>query len=208
MTAATACTFAHTSGATEANIIAACTLNLTANVSTWHMNQDLLVATNASNGSLAVPVYYTLGYWNQTQPIALEMLEGKNVLTFTRTTDRELALKEFFLYSTKPDVPPPPANYTPAPSPPPAAYIELPATTTCAKQGITEVPANDCSRACTILGFKFTGSKPRVNMTGCFALTDGEWSGNCNYNSNTSAVCADPPCTVEGSVAQALCIRK
>lgn len=187
---------------------AAATLFLTANFSTWHMNQDLLVATNATNGSRPVPVYYTLGWWNQTQPMPLELLQGRNVLTFTRTTDRALALKAFFLYRTKPDVPPPPANYTPAPSPPPDAYIELPAATSCAKQGITAVPEEQCGRACAILGFKFTGSKPRANMTGCFALTSGPWKDNCNYNTNKSAACADPPCTVEGSVAQALCIRK
>lgn len=60
------------------------------------------------------------------------------------------------------------------------------------------IPTHDCSQPathapCTILGFEFTGAKLRPNMTGCFALTSGEWKGNCNYNSNTSAICATPP---------------
>jgi hypothetical protein len=36
----------------------------------------------------------------------------------------------------------------------PSRYIEVPAATTCVKQGITPVPAEDCSRACGALGFK------------------------------------------------------
>ena len=81
------------------------------------------------------------------------------------------------LKSTHTQVPPPPANYTPAPSPPPSSYIELPADTTCVRQGIAEVPEHLCKRACTILGLTYTGSKPRPNATGCFALTSGEWKG-------------------------------
>jgi hypothetical protein len=185
------------------------TFYLTVNFSTWHVNQDLFVTTDANaSAAISVPVYYTLGYWNQTQPLALQLREGANELTFTRSTERELAIKELLLYETRPDVPPPPSNYTPAPAPPPAAYIELPAATTCAKQGISEVPEQDCARACTILGFKFTGAKPRPNASGCFALTTGAWKDNCNYNTNKSAVCVEPPCTVEGSLAQALCLRK
>ena len=182
---------------------------LTVNHSTWHINQDLLLSIAPANASLLVPVYYTVGYCKESPPLQLALREGANTLTFFRSTDRPIALKEFFLYETEPHIPPPPANYTPAPSPPRDAYIELPAATTCARQGIgTIADAAECGRACVILGFKYTGVKPRANMTGCFALTDGAWKGNCNYNTNKSAVCAEPPCTVEGSTGQALCIRK
>ena len=37
---------------------------------------------------------------------------------------------------------------------------QVPAATTCVKQGITPVPEADCSRACLALGFKSTGKKP------------------------------------------------
>jgi len=105
-------------------------------------------------------------------------------------------------------VPAPPRNHTPSPSPPPADYIELPADTTCVKHGITEIPEQFCGRACSILGFKYTAAKPRVNMTGCFVLTDGPWKGTCNFNSNVSGSCPEPPCYVDQSLAQPLCIRK
>jgi hypothetical protein len=186
----------------------AATYYLTANFSTYHMNQDLLVNTNTTtNGSLTMPVYYTLGYWNQTQSVAVDLLSGRNVLTFTRTTDRELAFKDFILYKHKPDLPAPPGNYTPSPVPPPTDYIEVPADTTCLKQGLLEVPAQFCGQACAILGFKYTGAKPRPNMTACFVLTTGQYEDQCNYNTNASAICDNPPCTVFGGVGRGLCLR-
>ena len=89
--------------------------------------------------------------------VELQLAAGKNTLSFSRTSTRELAFKRFTLHKAKPAVAPPPANYTPSPAPvypSSSAYIEVPAATTCVKQGITPVPAADCSRACTALGFK------------------------------------------------------
>lgn len=189
---------------------AAGTFFLTANHTTWHVNQDLNVTVNQGDTQL-VPVYYTMGYWNESQPIEVELVKGKNTLLFTRASVRELVLKEFFLYKTKPDIPPPPANYTPVPYVPAPAtdrYIAVPATTTCVKQGISEVPEKWCGEACAALGFKWGGARSRDNITACFALVDGEWKGNCNYNSNTKASCETPPCQVEGSTVQNLCLRK
>ena len=182
---------------------------LTANITTWHMNTDLQLVTNTSQTPITVPVYYTVGWWNQTQPVQIALVKGKNVLTFMRSSTRELGIKEFRLYINKPDVPPPPSNYTPSPPPKPNDYIEVSAMTTCVKQGITDVPEKYCGLACQSLGLDYTGAKPRMNMTGCYALTSGQWKGNCNYNSNSSAtVCDNPPCTVDGSIAQQICLRQ
>ncbi len=199
---------ASTSYGYEVTVDEDATYYLTANVSTWHMNQDLMVSTNTTSAPLEIPFFYTLGYWNETQPIEVKLLKGVNTLTFTRSSDRDISIKEFFLFKKEPYVPPPPGNYTPAPTPSPARYIELPASTTCVKQGVDPTPEDECGRACAILGFKFTGSKARMNSTGCFVLTSGQYAGNCNYNTNTSATCADPPCTVYGCTVQPICIRK
>ena len=110
---------------------------LTANHTTWHPNQDLKVSANGAPAQ-QVPVYYTVGWWNQTQPIELQLTKGKNSLTFTRTSTRELVFKEFLLARKKPDVPAPPGNFTPSPAPVfpnSSAYIEVAADTTCIKQG-------------------------------------------------------------------------
>ena len=97
-----------------------------------------------------------------------------------------MAIKEFFIYIDKPIFPPPPANYTPTPpAPRPDRFIEVPATTTCAKQGITDVPSTYCQEACEALDFKYSGGKPNVNMTGCFVLTSGKYNGSCSFNSNS-----------------------
>jgi hypothetical protein len=188
---------------------AAATYYLVANFTTWHVNQDLMVSTNASRGATAaVPVYYTKGWWNETQPLKVELLKGTNVISFTRSSDRELVVKDFYLYTKAPVIPAPPANYTTAPTPSPSTYIAVPDSTTCIKQGIKEVPSHDCGRACSILGFTFTGAKVRDGISGCFALVDGPYKGNCNFNSNASAVdCDKPPCQVEGSTVQNLCLR-
>jgi len=124
----------------------ATTMYLTVNVSTWHMNTDLLLETNTTgdSGPVNVPVYFTVGFWNQTQPIAVSLLKGTNVFKFSRSTPAGIAIKEFLLYTNKPVVPPPNKNHTTKPVPPPEDYIEVPASTTCIKQGITEVAEPFC----------------------------------------------------------------
>ena len=187
---------------------AAATYFLTANFTTWHPDQDLYVTVNEGDEQ-TVPVYYTVGWWNQTQPLHVALLKGANTLSFYRSTTRPLVFKAFYLYKTMPHIPLPPANYTPTPAPkyPNASqYIEVPAATTCVKQGITPVPSEDCARACQALGFKGTGPRARPNISGCFVLTEGQYAGNCNYNSNTSATCT-PPCTLYGSIVRSICLR-
>lgn len=119
---------------------------LTANISTWHMNTNLILSTNTTEGKqpINVPVYWTVGYWNQTQPVEVDLVKGTNVLTFTRSSPAAIVIKDFFLYTTKPDVPPPNKNHTTKPIPPPSAYIEVSPMTTCQKQGISMVPKNLC----------------------------------------------------------------
>ena len=188
---------------------AAGTYYLTANFSTYHMNQDLYVAVNGG-ANKSLPVFYTVGWWNQTQPINVTLTKGVNSVAFTRTSGRDVAYKEFVLSPTKPVVPPPPGNFTPVPSPPspPAsAYIEVPAATTCQLQGIQDVSEEDCSHACLALGFKSGGLRSRPNMSGCFVMTTGQYAGNCDFNLNKSATCT-PPCTLYGSITRALCVRK
>jgi len=173
----------------------------------------LLRVNNASDDELlVVPVYYTFGYWKQTQPVAVQLAEGKNALTFMRATEASapIAIKEFFLYVSEPDIPAPPTNSTPAPpAPRPNAFIEVPALTTCAKQGIADVPAQFCHQACEATGANYAGVKAAANFTGCFVVTSGPHDKTCIFNTNASAaVCPDQPCTVDGGIAQQLCLRQ
>ena len=57
---------------------------LTANHTTWHPNQNLSVSVNDAPNQ-DVPVYYTVGWWNETEPIEVALKAGKNTLSFTRT---------------------------------------------------------------------------------------------------------------------------
>ena len=90
--------------------------------------------------------------------MGITLAAGAHTLTFTRNTTKSIAFKEFLLYATKPQIPPPPANFTPAPPPvgpptPPASdFIEVPASTSCEGQGIKEVPQAECQAACKDLG--------------------------------------------------------
>jgi hypothetical protein len=132
---------------------------LTAKFSTYHMNQDLYVSANGGK-SVELPMFYSIGWWNLTQPVQVAVVKGTNTFVFTRTSGRDVAFKEFLLSPTKPNVPAAPKPYYPVPSPPspPASsYIEVPADTNCVRQGIEPVPLEDCSHACLALGFKNTG---------------------------------------------------
>lgn len=187
---------------------------LTTTFATWHIDIDLLLRVNNASDDqlLTVPVFYSVGYWNQSQPIAVPLVAGTNVLTFMRSTEASapVAIKEFRVFLAAPYVPAPPANYTPTPpAPRPDRFIEVSGATTCIKQGITDVPPQFCQQACESLALKFSGSRDFVNMTGCFAISSGPSSGACAYNANsTASVCPQQPCTVDGGVAQQLCLRQ
>jgi hypothetical protein len=197
----------------EVSVPEAGTRYLTANFTTWHIDIDLLLRVNDATDDqlIAVPVFYTFGYWKETQAVAVPLVAGTNALTFMRSTEASapVAIKEFRIYLSAPNIPAPPGNYTPAPpAPRPDRFIEVPDVTTCARQGIADVPLQFCQEACESLAFKYDGSKSTVNMTGCFVLSSGPSAGACTYNSNTTAaVCPQQPCTINGGIAQQLCLR-
>jgi hypothetical protein len=187
---------------------------LTANFSTWHIDIDLLLRVNNASDDqlLTVPVFYTFGYWKETEAVEIPLVAGANTLTFMRSTEASapVAIKEFRVYLERPDIPAPQSNYTPTPpAPRPDKFIEVSDTTTCAKQGITDVPAQFCQQACESLAFKYAGGRENVNMTGCFVLSSGKSAGSCSFNTNsTAAICPQQPCFVDGGIAQQLCLRQ
>ena len=161
-----ACSFAY-----EFTAAAGGTFYLTANFSTWQMNQDLSISVNGGEPK-ALPVFYTIGWWNETQPLEVNLTKGKNTLNFTRYSERTITFKSFVFHTKKPDVPAPFPPYTPAPAPPPAsAYKQVAPSTSCEKQGISQVPKSECFLACSALGLKFVpdhGTKiMKTGMPGC-----------------------------------------
>jgi len=174
---------------------------LTLNFTTWHVNGDLQLVTNSTKSPIELPVYYTTGYWKETQPVQVTLVKGKNVLRFVRQLGQGLALKEVFLLKSKPVVPPAPGNYTPAPAPPPVdKYIQLHAGLTCESQGILDLDDKECGYAAAHFGFTYTGARQRALQQGCWGIVKGQYAGNANLNTNTSAPCCDPNVV-------ALCLR-
>ena len=180
------------------------TAYLTANFTTWHMQTSLILRVAGHAAALAaaptapisVPVFYTVGYWNQTQAVAVNLTKGINVLTFDRGhSNRPMAFKEFFLYKSKPAIGPPPSNHTPTPlppSPPGSDYIQLPAGISCSKQGLVDLTAEQCLLASDFFELKDTGSRNFSLNYGCCSVVAGEYAGNSNFNTNTSAGCCNP----------------
>jgi hypothetical protein len=119
--------------------------------------------------------------------------------------------KEFILYKNKPSIPAPPGGgFTPQPITPPlpaSAFLLEPPSTSCILQGIKNVPEDLCNQACLLVANRTnTGARPNFpNVKGCFAIMEGQYKGNCNYNSNASTVCT-PPCGVPGDAFGELCL--
>merc|ERR1712137_510573 len=78
---------------------------LVANFTTWHINQDLLARVNSEDSDEKVGLFYTYGRWQETQPLEVQLVKGKNVLRFARISDRPVVIREFFLYKTEPLIP-------------------------------------------------------------------------------------------------------
>lgn len=55
--------------------------SLTARVVTVHKDQHLLLATNGSKAPLDIAVPYTIGSWQETEPVAIELTKGGKVLS-------------------------------------------------------------------------------------------------------------------------------
>jgi len=161
---------------------------LVANFSTWHQNIDLFMTSTGSSGESVIPVFWSHGHWKETQPVELHLLKGKNTLSFSRRTGLGMAIKEFILFKSKPNVPTPPPGDLPVPTPPPTPlsnYKIQANRSSCEKDGLSELTEDECSIACAYFGFKDTGARNRpFAWPGCFVLGAGEWKGNCNFNSN------------------------
>jgi hypothetical protein len=75
---------------------------LSARVVTVSPDQRLLVAANDAKASVDIAVPYTIGKWEQTQPVEVSLVKGKNVLRFTRNEPvKGLTIKEFTLKPMK-----------------------------------------------------------------------------------------------------------
>ncbi len=75
---------------------------LSARVVTVSPDQHLLVAANDAPQPVGIAVPYTLGKWEQTQPVGISLAKGKNVLHFTRAEPAKgMTIKDFTLTPVK-----------------------------------------------------------------------------------------------------------
>jgi len=158
-----------------------------------------------------VPVYLTLGYWNETQAVEIDVKKGKNTLTFTRLSTSPTTFKSFNLYTVEPQIQAPPGDgFTPqpiAPPPPASEFVLEQPSTSCILQGIQNVPEELCTAACLLVANRtYTGQKTFTNVKGCFAIMEGQYMTNCNYNKDTSEVCT-PPCGTDTAYGE-ICLTK
>ena len=75
---------------------------LVAKVVTVQEGQKFLIGTKDSNPPIEIPVPYTIGMWQQTQPVDLPLANGKNVIHIALKDDsRGVSIKEFTLTPVK-----------------------------------------------------------------------------------------------------------
>lgn len=75
---------------------------LTARVVTTSDRQHLQVAANGAQTPVDIAVPFTLGMWDQTPPVEIELVKGQNVLTFTRQEPvKGLTIRDFTLTPVK-----------------------------------------------------------------------------------------------------------
>jgi hypothetical protein len=75
---------------------------LTAKVVTAQEGQKFLLSPNDAKAPLEVAVPYTIGMWQQTQPVGISLINGKNVLHFKlQDGSRGVTIKEFTLTPVK-----------------------------------------------------------------------------------------------------------
>lgn len=81
---------------------AAGTYALTARVVTTSDRQRLQVAANGAQEPAEIAVPFTLGRWDNTPPVGIELVKGQNVLTFTRQDPvKGLTIRDFTLTPVK-----------------------------------------------------------------------------------------------------------
>ncbi len=75
---------------------------LSARVVTTSADQHLLVAANDATEPTDIAVPYTVGMWDKTPPVEVLLVEGRNVLRFSRNTPlKGLTIKDFTLTPVK-----------------------------------------------------------------------------------------------------------
>ncbi len=77
------------------------TYNLVAKIAAPSWKQNLNVSLNGQENVATIPLPHTLGLWDQTAPIQVELKSGRNVLEFSHTSDgvedKGFTIKEFQL---------------------------------------------------------------------------------------------------------------
>ena len=75
---------------------------LTARVATLQEGQKFLFAANSARASIEVAVPYTIGMWQQTKPVEVNLVKGQNILNFeSKEGSRGVAIKQFTLTLAK-----------------------------------------------------------------------------------------------------------
>jgi hypothetical protein len=77
---------------------------LTARVVTPSWQQHLLVAVNGAEKPVDIALPFTVGMWETTEPVTVELREGQNVLRFSHSSDgyaKGFTIKEFILKPIK-----------------------------------------------------------------------------------------------------------
>ena len=76
--------------------------SLTARVVTVQEGQKFLLAANDAQQPVEIAVPYTVGMWQPTPPVAIQLVKGQNTLNFSiRERSRNVAIKDFTLTPVK-----------------------------------------------------------------------------------------------------------
>lgn len=71
---------------------------LTARVATPSWQQSVFVTANDAKEKVEIPLPHTVGMWEKTEPVLIELTKGKNVLKFTREGSvKGISIKDFTL---------------------------------------------------------------------------------------------------------------
>ena len=75
------------------------TYELSARVVTVHWKQKLLVDANGSGDPTEIALPYTIGEWQESDAVKVQLVEGDNALSFSRTGDniKGITIRDFTL---------------------------------------------------------------------------------------------------------------
>lgn len=75
---------------------------LSARVVTVSPNQSVLVSVNDAQAPVTITLPYTIGMWQKTGPVEIDLVQGKNVLKFDRPAERRgLTIRDFTITPVK-----------------------------------------------------------------------------------------------------------